>query len=111
MLSLRGIAAVLTAIALLFCIGTANAEELHKFFSHSLSIGNQQSFLVSKYTLILVIDLNGHARVAQLHQLKPDWKCSLAFDVPDDYENSDFTLTDEETGLKYADNMMVYYQP
>ncbi len=73
----------------------------------------EQVFLVHKYTLIL-IEIDGKLRVTELKYLKPGWKCSLAYDVPDDdpYDNMDLTnRLEDENGVKYADNMIVHYQP
>jgi len=74
---------------------------------------SEQTFLVSRYTLIL-IEVDGYLRVTELKHLKPGWKCSLAYDVPEDdpYDNMDFTdRLEDENGMKYADNMIVHYQP
>ncbi|MGM0600698.1 MAG: hypothetical protein ACQETH_12885 [Candidatus Rifleibacteriota bacterium] len=62
------------------------------------------TFKVSKYTLILVSD-KGSMYAGELKQLKPGWRCELAYDIPDD----DYYSTSNSEELKYADNMIVYY--
>lgn len=71
----------------------------------------KQTFLVSKYTLIL-IEINGKLRATELRHLKHGWQCELAYDVPDDdsYDNMDLTARlEDENGMKYADNMIVHH--
>ncbi len=73
----------------------------------------EQTFLVSKHTLIL-IEIDGRVRVTALRHLKPGWKCELAYDVPEDDSYDDMDLTarfEDENGMKYADNMIVHFEP
>lgn len=79
-----------------------------------ITVGNEtveKSFKVSRHTLILIIDLQGYARVTELKYLKKGWKCSLAYDVPADDENPDFAEDSGEGEIKFADNMIVQYAP
>lgn len=72
--------------------------------------GNSRAFLVSKYTLILIIDPAGQAYAGELRQLEPGWKCRVGYDIPaDDGWDTDSARTAEE-GLKYADNVVAYYK-
>ncbi len=72
--------------------------------------GTSRSFLVGKYTLILLVSPNGGAYAAALRQLEPGWKCSVGYDVPDqDWDNDQDKVT-AAAPLKYADNMVVYYK-
>lgn len=71
----------------------------------------QRSFLVSKYTLILVED-GGYAYAAELRQLKPGWKCDVAYDIHDsDRWNTDPLRRPSrpDSELIYADNLYVVY--
>lgn len=68
----------------------------------------EKTFLVSKYTLILII-INDKARVTELRHLKPGWKCSLAYDLAEEDEISDLTENCGSEVIKFADNMMVYH--
>lgn len=73
----------------------------------------EQTFLVSKHTLIL-IETDDKLKVTTLKNLKPGWKCELAYDVPEDdsCDNMDYAAgLEDENGMKYADNMVVHYQP
>ncbi|PKL46141.1 MAG: hypothetical protein CVV42_17435 [Candidatus Riflebacteria bacterium HGW-Riflebacteria-2] len=71
--------------------------------------GSLRSFIVHKYTLILVKSLSGGLYAGRLHQLKAGWKCSVAYDVPDDDDNYDFAGKDANHLPKIADNMIVDY--
>lgn len=72
--------------------------------------GSERSFLVSKYTLIL-ISVNGYMYVTELKHLKPGWRCEVGYDIPpDDDWNMDKVEDGAEAPLKYAENMSVYYE-
>ncbi|MBF0408390.1 MAG: hypothetical protein HQM10_13650 [Candidatus Riflebacteria bacterium] len=78
------------------------------------------SFLVHKYTLILICDKYGKARVGKIIHLKKGWKCSIAYDLPqEDSDNSDFLESSipmptasfkAKADLKIADNILAYAQ-
>lgn len=69
----------------------------------------EKTFVVKDYTLIL-ISKDGKARVGLLEHLKPDWKCSIGYDIPPEDENTDFA-SDCENEIEFAENMWVEYQP
>lgn len=73
--------------------------------------GLRRSFLVHRYTLILVRSLSGGLYAGTLPQLRVGWKCSVAFDVPDDHDEYDVAANDQEHDPKVADNMIVDYAP
>lgn len=80
----------------------------------TISCGStEQTFLVSRFTLIL-IKIDDKLRVSELRYLKPGWKCELAYDVPEDDSSDNMDLTAKlngENGMKYADNMIIHYEP
>ena len=81
----------------------------------------EMSFQVHEYSLILVKD-DGYIYAGELHQIRPGWKCSVGYDIPedDDWWNTDSISPSLEAigrwdsenldpTLKYVDNMIVHY--
>ena len=86
-------------------------ENLQGIITIEKEDGSVRSFLVSRYTFIMVVDLNGNGYAGKLRQLKPGWKCEAAYDIPDDdYWKTDSISPKSEPVLKYADNLIVYYK-
>lgn len=91
--------------------GETAPEDLRGIITIEKEDGSVRSFLVSRYTFIMVVGLNGNGYAGELRQLKPGWDCRVAYDIPaDDDWNTDLISQESEPVLKYADNMIVYYK-